>query len=207
MKSSTQSRRKFIKSLLGLPLLSIIPVKVNAAMRTPRATEGPFYPLDEMRYEDIDSNLVKISGKLKDAGGEVITLSGRVLDTNSSPIKDARVEIWQCDVNGHYLHTSDANPVLLDKAFQGFGHSITDNDGVYSFRTIRPVPYPGRTPHIHVKAFANGRELTTQFYLNDHPHNSGDFLYRRLSRAEQQTVGMTLEQGKNGLETLVDIII
>jgi protocatechuate 3,4-dioxygenase beta subunit len=207
MKSPAQIRRILIKSLLGLPLLSIIPVKVSAAIQTPRATEGPFYPLDEMRHEDIDNNLVKISGGVKNAGGEVIKLSGRVLDTNGKPIKGARVEIWQCDVNGHYLHTSDTNQVPVDKAFQGFGHSITDNDGMYSFRTIKPVPYPGRTPHIHVKAFANGRELTTQFYLNDYPLNSGDFLYRRLSRTEQQAVGMTLRQGKNDLETSVDIII
>lgn len=207
MKNSAQIRRKLIKSLLGLPLLSIIPAKVNAAMRTPRATEGPFYPLEEMRYDDTDNNLVKISGSVKEAGGEVITLNGRVLDINGKPIKGARVEIWQCDVNGHYLHTGDSNPVSQDQAFQGFGHAITDNEGIYSFRTIKPVSYPGRTPHIHVKAFANGRELTTQFYLNDHPQNAGDFLYRRLSKAEQQAVGMTLRQGKNGLETSVDIII
>jgi len=85
----------------------------------------------------------------------------------SRPNAVARIEIWQCDVNGHYLHTRDNNAVA-DSSFQGFGHAITGSDGVYEFITIKPVPYPGRTPHIHVKAFANDKELTTQFYLNDH---------------------------------------
>ena len=206
MKSPALIRRKFIKSLLSLPILSLFPVKVSAATRTPRSTEGPFYPSSSMQFSDINNNLVKISGAVKEAGGEVITLSGRVLDTDENPIKGARVEIWQCDVNGHYLHTSDRNSVA-DNGFQGFGHSITGSDGIYSFITIKPVPYPGRTPHIHVKAFANGRELTTQFYLNDHPQNNSDFLYARLSNAQKAAVGMTLVKGSNGLVATTDIVI
>ncbi len=201
-----KERRSFIKSLLAFSGISLFSANANAATKTPRATEGPFYPTAPMRYADTDNNLVKVSGKVKDAGGEVITLRGRVLDSNEKPIKDARVEIWQCDVNGHYLHTGDNNAVQ-DNAFQGFGHSITDNDGVYSFRTIKPVPYPGRTPHIHVKAFAQGRELTTQFYLNDHPQNSSDFIYERLSKTQKEAVGMTLVKTDSGLEAVTDIIV
>jgi len=206
MKNPTMIRRKFIKSLLSLPVLSLIPVTINAATKTPRSTEGPFYPTGSMRFADVDNNLVKISGVVKEAGGEVITLRGRVLDTKENPIKDARVEIWQCDVNGHYLHTGDNNSVA-DNGFQGFGHAITGSDGVYSFITIKPVPYPGRTPHIHVKTFANGKELTTQFYLNDHPQNERDFLYARLSNAQKEAVGMTLVKGSNGLVATTDIVI
>jgi len=206
MKNSALIRRKFIKSLLSLPVLSLIPVTISAATKTPRSTEGPFYPTSAMRFADVDNNLVKISGVVKEAGGEVITLRGRVLDTDEKPIKGARVEIWQCDVNGHYLHTGDNNS-FADNSFQGFGHAITGSDGVYSFITIKPVPYPGRTPHIHVKAFANGKELTTQFYLNDHPQNERDFLYARLSNAKKTAVGMTLVKGSNGLVATTDIVI
>ncbi len=111
MKHTTNNRRKFIQSLLALPCLSILPVR--AAVQTPAATEGPFYPTKSMRYSDIDNNLVKISGVVKQAGGEILNLSGRVLDSNAKPIKGARVEIWQCDANGHYLHTGDRNPVTF----------------------------------------------------------------------------------------------
>ena len=118
MKHTTNNRRKFIQSLLALPCLSILPVQ--AAVRTPAATEGPFYPTKPMRFDDIDNDLVKISNVVKQAGGEVLNLRGRVLDTKNKPINGARVEIWQCDANGHYLHTSDNNAVSQDKAFQGF---------------------------------------------------------------------------------------
>ena len=209
MKHIKKNRRTFIKSLLAVSGLSVLPVKAaeKATMKTPRATEGPFYPLESMRYADIDNNLVKISGVVKEAGGEVLNLSGRVLDSNAKPIKGARVEIWQCDVNGHYLHSADNNPVPLDKAFQGFGYTVSDQNGVYSFRTIKPVSYPGRTPHIHVKAFANGRELTTQFYINGHPENDYDFLFNRMSLEQQEAVSMTLKPGKDGLETVIDIVV
>lgn len=205
MKHSAINRRTLIKSLLALPCLSILSIK--AETKTPRATEGPFYPTKSMRYTDIDNDLVKISNMVKQAGGEVLNLRGRVLDTNNKPIKGARVEIWQCDANGHYLHTGDNNAVTQDKAFQGFGHTITDSDGVYTFRTIKPVSYPGRTPHIHVKTFANGRELTTQFYIDDYPENDYDFLFNRMNFEQQKAVSMALKQGKDGLETVVNIVI
>ena len=205
MKHTTNNRRKFIQSLLALPCLSILPLR--AAVQTPAATEGPFYPTKSMRYADIDNDLVKISNVVKQAGGEVLNLRGRVLDTKNKPIKDARVEIWQCDANGHYLHTGDNNAVPPDKAFQGFGHTITNSDGVYTFRTIKPVSYPGRTPHIHVKAFANGRELTTQFYIDEYPENNYDFLFNRMTLEQQEAVSMRLKQGKDGLEATLDIIV
>lgn len=198
-------RRKFIKSLFLLPLATAFSAK--AASRTPSATEGPFYPLEEMRFDDVDNNLVKIAGKVEQAGGELIILRGRVIDTQGNPIKGARVEIWQCDVNGHYLHFADRNPVPRDTAFQGFGQDISNDKGEYSFRTIKPVSYPGRTPHIHVKAFANGRELTTQFYLHGHPQNNRDFLFQRMSKVQQDAVSMNLQKGPDGLETQVNIVV
>ena len=89
--------------------------------------------------------------------------------------------------------------------FQGFGHDISGADGGYSFRTIKPVTYPGRTPHIHVKVFdAAGREvLTSQFYLAGHPENARDRIFRSMSAAEAERVSMEF----NGNTTIVDVVV
>ena len=188
-------------------LLALIGFPARAAMPTPSQTEGPFYPTPPMRFGDIDNDLVKIVGAVEQAGGEIVHLTGRVLDRDGAPVAGARVEIWQCDVNGRYLHTGDRGGKARDGGFQGFGHDITGADGVYRFRTIRPVVYPGRTPHIHVKVLTEGRELTTQFYENGHPSNARDFLWRSLSAAEQQALSMTFEDVDGRVEAAMDITI
>ncbi|PLX45679.1 MAG: protocatechuate 3,4-dioxygenase, partial [Hyphomicrobiales bacterium] len=138
--------------MAGLPLALLAPGRAFGAP-TPAATEGPFYPSPDMRLKDTDNDLVKIEGAVREAGGEVIFLTGRVLSRSGQPLEGARVEIWQCDVNRRYLHRGD-HGAARDGGFQGFGHDITGADGSYRFRTIMPVPYPGRTPHIHVKVLA-----------------------------------------------------
>ena len=149
----------------------------TSASLTPKAAEGPFYPSPSMRFPDVDNDLVKVAGLVQESGGEVLSLNGTVIDKNGLPQEGVRVEIWQCDVNGKYLHTSDRQRVTYDKGFQGFGHDITDVEGRYRFRTIKPVQYPGRTPHIHVKLLSDNKELlTTQFYLKGHSGNDRDGL-------------------------------
>ena len=198
------TRRKFVLGMVALGSVNI----ARAAMTTPAASEGPFYPTRDMRYDDIDNDLVKISDQVKQAGGEVVKLSGRVLDQQGKPLQSARVEIWQCDVNGRYLHRADYDPASSDRAFQGFGHDITDEDGNYSFRTIKPVPYSGRTPHIHLKVLADGRDiLTTQLYLPDHPHNDRDWLYRRIPKNKRDLVTMHFDTSAEEPEARVDLIV
>jgi protocatechuate 3,4-dioxygenase beta subunit len=161
-----------------------------------------------MRPADVDNDLVKVAGMVRDAGGEIIRLSGRVLDASGAPRAGLRVEIWQCDVNGEYLHPGDDGGPAYDTGFQGFGHDITGADGGYVFRTIRPTIYPGRTPHIHVKLLEGERELlTTQFYLADHPENARDRIYARLSEADRARVTMRFVQGAETPETTVDIVV
>jgi protocatechuate 3,4-dioxygenase beta subunit len=97
------------------------------------------------------------------------------------------VEIWQCDQNGAYLHTGTSNADKRDKNFQGFGRFTTGRDGAYYFRTIKPVPYPGRTPHIHVKVKKGGKEfLVTQMYVKDHPGNAKDGIYNSIKDPKQK---------------------
>ncbi len=165
-----RNRRKWLFGLIALPVSGL----AASAILTPSGSEGPFYPTVGMRFDDIDNDLVKIAGEVEQAGGEIVRLVGRVLDRGANPIAGARVEIWQCDVNGRYLHRGDSAGGTRDQAFQGFGHDLTDADGRYAFRTIKPVPYSGRTPHIHVKVLVDKRErLTTQFYLPDYPGSPG----------------------------------
>jgi protocatechuate 3,4-dioxygenase beta subunit len=197
-------RRKLVLGLAALPVSGL----AGAAALTPSASEGPFYPTVGMRYPDIDNDLVKISGEVEQAGGEVVRLAGRVLDRDGKPIEAARVEIWQCDVRGRYLHRGDRGGKSRDRSFQGFGHDLTGADGGYSFRTIMPVPYPGRTPHIHVKVLVAKRErLTTQFYLPDHPDNARDWLYQRIPEARRQQVTMNFVDGEREPTALLDLVV
>ena len=198
-----RSRRTVVHAFLALPILAwALPA---FARRTPAATEGPFYPTPAMRFSDADNDLVKVEGRVREAGGEVVVLKGRVLDRDGRPAEGARIEIWQCDANGIYLHQADRRRDRYDQAFQGYGHVVTGPDGGYAFRTIKPVPYPGRTPHIHVKVSFAGQELTTQFYLADHPSNARDWLFGRMSKEEQNAVSMRLRKGPDGTEAEVDV--
>lgn len=163
-------------ALIGAPGLARA-----STLPTPRQTEGPFYPVSLPL--DSDNDLVSVGGAQAKARGTVAHVSGRVLDSAGKPLANARVEIWQCDWQGIYLHPRDGGQNRRDTGFQGFGATTTDGAGNYRFRTIKPVAYAGRTPHIHFKVMAGNRELTTQMYVAGEPGNERDFLYRNLGSA------------------------
>lgn len=171
------SRRSFLGAV-GVSLFTT-PGLFADLLRTPPLTEGPFYP--NKLPLDTDNDLIIVNDRLTPAVGEITHLTGRVLDLKGSPVRDALVEIWQCDANAVYLHTSDSGPKQQqqDKNFQGFGRCTSRTNGEYYFRTIKPVPYPGRPgPHIHVKVKKGNRELlTTQFLIRGHPGNARDNVY------------------------------
>jgi protocatechuate 3,4-dioxygenase, beta subunit len=196
-------RRGLILGIATLPVAGLA-----ASAQTPPASEGPFYPLPQMRFDDVDNDLVRVVGQVRQAGGEIVRFGGRVLDTAGEPIAGARVEIWQCDVNGRYLHTADRGGDAYNTGFQGFGHDVSANDGAYSFRTIKPVPYAGRTPHIHVKVLVANRErLTTQFYLPDHPGNARDWLYRRVAPEMRERVTLRFLDAVDLPQAQLDIVV
>jgi protocatechuate 3,4-dioxygenase, beta subunit len=148
-------------------------------LRTPPLTEGPFYP-DKLPL-DTDNDLIIINDSITPAVGEITHLSGRVLDAGGSPVKDATVEIWQCDAKQVYLNSRDSVPKAKqrDPNFQGFGRFTTGSSGEYRFRTIKPVAYPGRpAPHIHFKIKKGDRDLlTTQLFIRGYPGNARDGVY------------------------------
>src|SRR5690349_22789289 len=172
-----QSRRVFLSTLtLGAAAFTTRGLFADELFRTPRQTEGPFYP-DKLPL-DTDNDLLIINDGITPAVGEVTHLTGKILDARGNPVRNALVEIWQCDNKGVYIHTEDSSRRERDKNFQGFGRFLTGSRGEYYFRTIKPVPYPGRTPHIHVKVKKDGRELlTTQLFINGHPQNRTDGVF------------------------------
>jgi protocatechuate 3,4-dioxygenase beta subunit len=203
MKQPNIVRRRL---LAGLVLMSN-PLRAALTM-TPPSTEGPFYPSEDMRLADIDADLVRNEAEIRRAGGEIVMLGGRVLDHAGDPVTGARVEIWQCDVQGRYLHHGDVGGYPGNASFQGFGFSRTDDKGRYRFRTIKPVPYPGRTPHIHLKVmFQQNERLTTQLYLPDHPQNEGDFIYRSIPTAKRPQVTMYFRKTDLYPEATLDLVI
>ena len=167
-------RRRFLRSLtMGSVFFTVPGLFAEQLVRTPPQTEGPFYP-DRLPL-DTDNDLLVINDAITPAVGEVTWLSGRVLDAKGSPVRNAVVEIWQVDGNGAYIHSGDDRRSLRDRNFQGFGRFVTGATGEYLFRTVKPVPYPGRTPHIHFAITPRGAEkLVTQCYVAGEPGNERD---------------------------------
>jgi protocatechuate 3,4-dioxygenase beta subunit len=179
-----EPRRRFLTRLSYTAALFAAPgAFAEALLQTPRQTEGPFYP-DHLPL-DTDNDLIIVNDSLTPAVGEITWLSGRILDAKGDPIRNAIVEIWQCDNRGVYLHSGSDNKTKRDANFQGFGRFLTGSSGEYLFRTIKPVAYPGRTPHIHFAVKYKGRDkFTTQCYIQGEPQNERDGVLRGISDAK-----------------------
>ena len=183
------SRRLFLASA-ALPLFAsgAFANLLEDLTRTPAQTEGPFYP-DKLPL-DTDNDLLVINDGITPAIGEITHLTGKILDAKGNPVKNALVEIWQCDAKGVYLHTADSGDKQnkLDKNFQGFGRFLTGASGEYYFRTIKPVLYPQRpAPHIHLKVKQGRKELIcTQCYIKGYAGNEKDFIYTAVKDAKQR---------------------
>jgi protocatechuate 3,4-dioxygenase beta subunit len=179
---------------VGWPALHL-GVRAQAARRpTPAQTEGPFYPL--ALPADSDADLL-LNGGLRYAQGQPAWVEGTLTDVDGRALAGAAVEIWQCDQQGHYHHPGDGD--RADRAFQGFGRMGVDREGRWRFRTIRPVAYGGRAPHIHVKVKLGARELlTTQLYVEGAPGNARDFVWGRLSAEDRRAVTAPFAAGSDG---------
>jgi protocatechuate 3,4-dioxygenase, beta subunit len=178
--SSHGSRRGFLGTLaVGAAAFTTRGAFADELVRTPPQTEGPFYP--NKLPLDTDNDLLIINDGITPAVGEVTHLTGRILDAKGDPVRNALVEIWQVDGKGAYIHTKDPNRSKHDENFQGYGRFTTGSNGEYYFRTVKPVAYPGRTPHIHFKVGRSGKELlTTQCYVKGDPGNERDGIYRSV---------------------------
>jgi protocatechuate 3,4-dioxygenase beta subunit len=203
MHSRLLTRRAAGAALVALPAVLSRAFAQPRLMPTPTQTEGPFYPVEIPK--DSDADLLR-NGPLQYARGTPVTLTGTVTDVQGKPLRGGVVEIWQCDEQGRYHHPGDGG--RADPNFQGFGRAQLDGEGRYRFRTIRPVAYTGRTPHIHVKVRLAQRELlTTQLYVQGDAGNERDGLWRRLSAAQRAAVTVPFTQGEGGLQAAFPIVV
>ncbi|MGH8830845.1 MAG: intradiol ring-cleavage dioxygenase [Polaromonas sp.] len=200
------SRRTAAVALVAMPALWTGAHAQPAPPRraTPRQTEGPFYPVT--LPQDADFDLLR-NGALNYTHGQASWLEGSVTDLDGKPVRGAQVEIWQCDHAGHYDHPGDGG--RIDKAFQGFGRVTVNAQGEYRFRTIRPVAYGNRTPHIHMKVKLGGRELlTTQLYVAGEPLNQRDFLWRNLPGDDARAaLTVPFTPAPDGLRALFQVVV
>lgn len=198
----TLTRRRLASALAGAAFLPAGFARAqppSLLLPTPAGTAGPFYPLTFP--DDTDADLVLLRGSDARALGVVTHVAGRVVGTDGAPVPGALVEIWQCDANGRYHHPGDARGAAPDPAFQGYGRVRAGADGTYRFRTIRPVAYPGRTPHIHFAVQAPGRRpLVTQMYVEGERLNAADGLYRGLGSPRRQAAVTVRLDEAGGLE-------
>lgn len=171
--------RRTLLAATGGALLASPALVLAERLLTPAQTVGPFYP-DRLPL-DRDNDLVRVEGVAEEARGIRVELHGLVLGSVGQPLAGALVEIWQVDAAGIYLHSRGGDRARRDPGFQGYGRFTTGADGRYRFRTIRPVPYPGRTPHIHVAVSLPGLpRFATQCYIRDEPQNRRDGLLNAI---------------------------
>ena len=182
------ARRRFLAQSAVAAAMFTVPGAFAAELQvTAGMMEGPFYP-DKLPL-DTDNDLLIINDAITPAVGEITHLTGRIVDAAGNPMRNAFIEIWQVDSSGAYLHSGTDNADRRDKNFQGYGRFLTDSKGQYYFRTIKPVAYPGRTPHIHVGVSRGGKRVfTSQLFIEGEADNARDGLYRSLDAAGQKSL-------------------
>lgn len=190
------SRRDVLRVALASGTVLAIPGWVFAAQcrETPHQDEGPFYmnSYDRTRPVPHYRDLTATPGATGLPEGELIHVTGQVTDEACRPLKGAMVELWQANARGRYAHFSDPNPAPLDPNFLGFGEAITDDNGMFSFKTVKPGGYPigpslARPPHLHFKVKSGlNLPLTTQMYFTGEAHNEDDPLLTSIPRAERK---------------------
>jgi len=203
-------RRRTLQAVLGAVAMIAMPAihvraQVASARRrlTPAQTEGPFYPLTLPADSAAD---LLANGTLRYTQGRAAWVEGTLTDPDGRALGGAAVEIWQCDDQGRYHHPGDGD--RADRAFQGFGRVTVDGQGRWRFRTIRPVAYGARAPHIHAKVKLGGRELlTTQLYVEGDAGNERDFIWRRLTPDERALVTAPFVAGSDGLGARFSLVV
>jgi protocatechuate 3,4-dioxygenase beta subunit len=187
---SDLSRREIVRMSAALTCVTILSSSKLAVAETLRRTPGqilgPFYPLKELPQT---SDLTRLPGRAGRANGQVLNVMGRVLNLAGEPVRNAKVEIWQANAYGRYTHPSDTNPAPLDPNFEGSAVLITDAEGRYRFKTIKPAAYPAgpnfmRPAHIHFQVSGRQDRLVTQMYFENDPYNDSDPFLNSAGRKE-----------------------
>lgn len=171
---------------------------------TPGQFTGPFYPVGEVPLRD---DFTQFGGGT--AQGRIMDLTGQVIDQRGQPIPGARIVFWQSDAQGVYRHEKDTRTAQIDSHFAGFGAVSAAEDGTYGLRTILPVPYTGRPPHIHARVLVGGRDvLTTQVYRDGQEAENG-LMFRAVSKFYGDRRRLTISPVSNGarLAAMFDFLL
>ena len=209
METSDFSRRNFLSLGATTAVSSLIATTALASgnKATPKQDEGPYYP--KHTQADKNADMTQVEGSIGHAMGEVITITGRVIDTEGKPVERALLDIWQADHNGRYRHEDAPETSPLDPNFQYWAQLKTDKDGHYSIKTIKPAKYPAiddwvRPPHIHFKVARRGmRELITQMYFANESLNEVDKLYLEAAENERSSIVVDIRDGKGQFDIVL----
>ena len=137
---------------------------------------GPVFGRDELG--PLDNDLILNAAETGEPIGERTIVHGRVLDENGRPVPGTLLEVWQANAGGRYRHRNDTYLAPIDPNFGGCGRTVTDSEGRYAFRTVKPGAYPFRNhvnswrpAHIHFSVFGSGlaQRLITQMYFEGDP--------------------------------------
>jgi protocatechuate 3,4-dioxygenase, beta subunit len=170
--------------IVGAALAAGCATEKAVAALTPAEIEGPFYPA--VRPVETDVDLTRLAGQSQRALGQIIEVTGRVLDRQGRPLSGARVELWQCNAAGRYDHPGDTSTSPLDPGFQSYADLLSGPDGQFRVTSVMPAAYlvpemkRRRTPHIHFKLRGAGASLTTQMYFPGEALNVSDFIIKQM---------------------------
>lgn len=160
---------------------------------TAESAMGPFYPT--IQPADADADLTWVKGGSARAAGQVIEVSGRVLDTRGNPIPGATLELWQANAAGRYDHPSDISKAPLDANFQGYATLRSDSAGEWRIVTVKPGGYDSpigrRPPHIHFDLRGpKSRNIAQLYFPEEAAGNAADRLYKALGAQAATSVAV-----------------
>ena len=170
----------YVSSIARSPRMPLVVLPETLTERT-----GPVFGHGLIREHDNDLTAQHVEEPI----GERILVHGRVLDEDGRPVRGALVEVWQANAAGRYRHKVDQHRAPLDPNFTGAGRTLTDDNGYYWFKTIKPGPYPWgnhpnawRPAHIHFSLFGAGilSRLVTQMYFPGDPLQPLDPLFNSI---------------------------
>jgi protocatechuate 3,4-dioxygenase beta subunit len=182
-------------------------------MPTPDQILGPFYPV--RKPTDGHHDMTRLSGRSGQAKGQVIYVMGQVRGVRGKPAPGVKLEIWQANAAGKYTHPHDLNKAPIDPNFDGYATVVTDAEGRYRFKTVKPGAYPVvgdyiRPPHVHFDITGQVNRLITQMYFPGEPLNDKDPLLQR-SWAKDSLIARVLpptkEEEPDSLLVVWDIVL
>jgi protocatechuate 3,4-dioxygenase, beta subunit len=210
-------RRRLLQASAAFGVFGAMPTGsafAQATSGTPGQILGPFYPMTRTMNETGD--LTRVPSRSGRAEGQILHVTGTVLNGKGEPVRGVRLEVWQSNALGRYAHPSDRNPAPLDPNFEGFGVVTTDDQGRYRYKTIKPAAYPVigtemiRPAHIHLDIMGRYDRIVTQMYFEGDPHNAKDRFLQSVARPERliAKAAAAPAEGEPGAQAVVfDILL